>query len=141
MLCILTIVFWVEIAFIKIPNLSTEIQKNVVLATTHQPETFTELYFENHTSLPSQPKEGESQSFSFTIHNLEYKTMVYPYSVTVVASGQARLLDEGKVTLNQNGFKTIKESVVLDDLIGRDEVIVNLVNKKQQIDFWVGGAE
>jgi hypothetical protein len=115
----------------------------VALATTIRPETFTELYFENHNNLPRSIEYYKDYDFKFTIHNLEYKTMNYSYEVyikcvNIGCNGEKQIIDEGNVTLKQNEFKTINESYNIIFPTGRVEVIINLINKKQQIDFWIG---
>lgn len=52
-----------------------DVRQTIVLATTVQPERFTELYFENHTQLPSQADINREYVFKFTAHNLEYRDM------------------------------------------------------------------
>jgi hypothetical protein len=121
------------------------VKEAVTLATTVQPETFTELYFENHTSLPSMIALNHENKFKFTVHNLEYKTMTYPYEVYVKCSdigcnGEKQIIDEGKITLKQNEYKTIPESFTLTLPAGKMEVVANLINKNQAIDFWAYGV-
>ena len=103
-----------------------------------QPETFTELYFDDHLKLPSNVKVNTPQKFSFVIHNEEYKTMTYPYIVyTASASGQT-LIDLKSVTLQQNQYKTINEKFIEPNAVKREEVVVKLQNLNQQIDFRIG---
>src|SRR5258708_5353987 len=63
------------------------IRQTILLATTVQPETFTELYFDNHTTLPATTVPNKSYSFAFTIRNLENKDMTYPYQVVLRKNG------------------------------------------------------
>lgn len=101
-----------------------------------QPETFTELYFENHTTLPNSITRGELYHFSFTLHNLEYQTTTYPYKIYIQRDTAIVPLEEGSVTLNHDSYKTINiEFGPLKNL--RSMIVVDLVNKKQQIDFWM----
>jgi len=44
-------------------------------------EPLTELYFENHISLPAQIFSIKTYNFSFTIHNIEYQEMGYNYTI------------------------------------------------------------
>ena len=46
------------------------------------PESFTELYFNNHTSLPEYVNQADKYNYSFTIHNLENTLTTYNYSIT-----------------------------------------------------------
>lgn len=52
------------------------------------PEPLTELYFNNHISLPKVYTKGAKYPFSFTIHNIEYQTVDYRYKIT--ASGEVQ---------------------------------------------------
>ncbi|MEX0616717.1 MAG: hypothetical protein WD231_02790 [Candidatus Woykebacteria bacterium] len=126
------------LVFVQIVKYVPGVNEAVVSATTIKPETFTELYFENHTKLPHKFDPITKQSFSFTIHNLEYKDMTYSYEVYLLASVSAQTIDKGTIKLSQNGNKTINENVVLNSNIGRAKVVVNLTNKNQQINFWIG---
>jgi hypothetical protein len=45
-------------------------------------ENLTELYFNNHASLPEYSMVNSTERFSFTINNLENKDMTYTYSIS-----------------------------------------------------------
>jgi len=113
------------------------VKEAIVLATTVKPETFTELYFEDHLSLPSKIADYQENKFKFTIHNLENKDMSYPYEVYIDVNGRKLILDKKSIFIKSNEFKTIDEDFTLVLTIERVEVIVNLLNKNQQIDFWM----
>ena len=137
---ILAVIFAFEIyqAYNYIPG----VKEAVALATTVKPETFTELYFENHLALPAKITSYQEETFRFTVHNLEYKTMTYPYEVYIKCSdvgcnGDKQIIDEGEITLKQNEYKTISESYMINLPTGRIEIVANLINKNQQIDFWM----
>jgi len=111
----------------------------LALATTVKPETFTELYFENHLQLPSTVSSNQTITFTFTVHNLEYKTYTYPYEVTLDQNGTKTSIDKGTFTLPQNGYKKVTETYTLTQPITRAKVDVNLTNKNQDIFFWIDG--
>lgn len=46
-----------------------------------EPENFTELYFNNHTSLPEYINLEERYDYQFTIHNLENKKTQYNFTI------------------------------------------------------------
>lgn len=101
-----------------------------------KPETFTELYFENHINLPKTIVRGQNYTFSFTIHNLEYRSVVYPYKVYIQRGETIVPLEDGSITLNQDGYQTVSvEFGSLENL--RSMIVVELTDKKQKIDFWV----
>lgn len=54
----------------------------VRLAVTHQPETFTELYFLNPSTLPAYSAPGEKQTVQFHIQNELSVTKKYTYQVS-----------------------------------------------------------
>ncbi len=116
-------------------NIKTQLYKWDLLP---HPETFTELYFENHTLLPTKVEAGEPYTFSFTTHNLEYKTMTYTYQIQIQDGSRKTTIQKAKFTLNQNQKKTIKETFTAPQLSNRSMVAVDLTNKNnQQIDFWI----
>lgn len=106
-------------------------------ATTVQPETFTELFFENHLNLPSVIKPNQPYYFEFTIHNMENKTMTYPYEVYLQYGSLKMPISHNTVTLKDNDYETIQEGFSINDPIFKSEIVVNLTNKNQQIDFWI----
>ncbi len=120
-------------------NAFPSLRENVALATTVKPETFTELYFEDHLKLPQETTLEKTYSFKFTVHNLEYKDMDYPYEV-YIASNSAKLMtiDKGTISLKHDQYQTVLERYVLEGKIKRAKVVVDLPSKKQQIDFWIG---
>ena len=114
----------------------------IILATTQKPETYTELYFENHQNLPKEVISNQKYSFAFTIHNLEYKDVNYPYIVFLEDNGQKTVIDKDTVFLKQGQYKTITEPFILTNpVISRGEIIVKLTDKNQQIDFWLQNSE
>jgi len=129
-------------AYVSVPA----VKEAITLATTIKPETFTELYFENNAALPNKITATQENKFKFTVHNLEYKTMTYPYEVYIKCSGtgcngEKQIIDKGEITLKQGEYKTVPESFTLAQSTGKIEVIANLINKNQAIDFWAVGGE
>ncbi|MCL5439037.1 MAG: DUF1616 domain-containing protein [Patescibacteria group bacterium] len=133
-LLFLAIAFIAEI--VQAVNFFPNLKNTIALATTVKPETFTELYFEDHTQLPKTIKKGEGYSFVFTAHNVEYQDMKYSYIVYLQRDNQKITLDEGEFSLKNNEYKSVKENFgPLKNL--RAKILVELVNKNQQIDFWM----
>ncbi len=114
------------------------VKEALILATTVKPETFTELYFENHLSLPKEVTLFKENNFKFTIHNLENKDMEYPYEVYIDINGEKQMIDKDTVSIKNNEFKTITENFTITTPAKRALVVVNLTSKNQQIDFWIG---
>lgn len=134
---LLLIIVYFLIGFTKFIGSIPQVKEAVVLATTKKPETFTEVYFEDHTNLPKTIKKHEEYSFVFTIHNLEYKDMKYSYIVFLQRDNQKIILDQGNLNLKDNEFKSVKEDFgPLKNL--KAKIVVEIINKNQQIDFWMG---
>ena len=123
-----------------------QVRNTIALATTVKPETFTELYFEDHTHLPLEIKPTytppinfplKGYVFAFTIHNLENKDMQYPYEVYIDLAGEKTLIEKKTVVVKNNESKTIKESFSALHNSPTRKIVVNLIEKNQQIDFWM----
>ena len=133
-LVIIFTILLVGVLLYRFATHSPAIANDVKLATSYQPETFTELYFDNHMVLPTVIDGGKIYGFSFTVHNVEAKDMEYSYIVYLQSDFQKVLLDQGNFTLKNDGIKTIQETFgPLKNI--KMKVTVVLVNKNQQIDF------
>ncbi len=100
------------------------------------PESYTELYFEDILKLPKVFKINEEKEFSFTIHNLENKKVLYNYTVMANASDSASLLDKGQVSLDHDKSKTITEKFTIRSPHQKVKLTVNLENINQSIHFY-----
>jgi len=105
-----------------------------------QPERFTELYFENASTLPNATVALQPISFSFDIHNVEYATTTYPYEVYFQdAQGAMTMLAQNSVTLPANGSTVISVSYVFKTSNEPGRIVVDLTSLNQQIDFLLAG--
>jgi uncharacterized membrane protein len=102
-----------------------------------EPETFTELYFENHENLPSKVEAGETYTFAFSVHSEEYRNMTFPYAIYIQTDKKRIPITKGQFSLMQNQNKTFNEKFTAPALTDGAEVVVNLENKNQDIDFWI----
>jgi len=127
----LMLVFGAKVIF-SIPKFSEAFR----LATTKLPETFTELYFENHSNLPSTIERQKIYTFSFTVRNLENRDMTYPYEVYVLRGDTREVVDQGVLSVRNNENVTITESIGPLKKT-RKKVVVELTQKKQIISFWM----
>ena len=102
-----------------------------------RPETFTELYFQNSSNLPTETVANQPISFAFTIHNVEATTTVYPYIVYFEdASGNRTIFTSDTVTLQSNASTTINVIHVFPTSNMTGEVVVDLPSlNNQSIDF------
>ena len=103
-----------------------------------KPEKLTELYFNDHANLPNSVTSDPMVSFSFVIHNLETIDYQYTYDVSVNANGTKHIVDSGHVLVKDNQYYVKNERFNLTGALGRQKVMVELINKQQSIHFWVG---
>lgn len=104
-----------------------------------KPERLTELYFDTHANLPNAATGKQVVSFAFVIHNLETTDYRYVYAVSVNANGIRHTIDSGNVLVKNNQYYTKNETFNLLNVHGSQEVVIELVNKRQSIDFWTEG--
>ena len=135
---VLFVVWVIVIGFFLIVECVPSVKEAIVLATTVKPETFTELYFEDHLSLPNMVTLFKENNFKFTIHNLENKDMVYIYEVYIDVNREKQMIDKNSVIIKKNEYKTITEDFTITIPTQRAKVVVNLIGKNQQIHFWMG---
>ena len=64
--------------------------------------------------------------------------MLYPYEVYIEVNGEKQSIDKSSVSIKNNEYKTIAQTFIITTQIQRAEIVVNLIDKKQQIDFWMG---
>jgi hypothetical protein len=128
------------VGFLIVYNLNRASVDNelVALDLLPKPETFTELYFNDSAHLPASAKSNQSIRFSFVIHNLEAADYQYTYEVSVIAHGTRHVIDSGNVLVKNNQYSVKNEKLNLINSPGKQEVIVDLTNKRQSIDFWIG---
>jgi len=100
---------------------------------TEKKSGFTELFFVN--DLPKTIKINERYDFSFAIHNLEKKKMTYDYAVYL----ESKKIDQSHITLNHDDTTTITQSFIVKDKLENTSIpiSVQLLNKNQEIHFWV----
>jgi hypothetical protein len=102
-------------------------------------EAYTELYFMKPSSLPVTIVKGDKVSFSFTIHNLEGRSFVYPYEVFILPSSTTTttMLTKGTSTL-ANGERTdITIQLAFARSPGRSQIVVRLPESGKEIRFHV----
>lgn len=124
-------------------NLNKELVHNELVALDLLPktETMTELYFANNAQLPGAEVNNQPISFAFVIHNLEATDYRYTYNVSVITGGTRHIVDSGKVLVKDDQYYIKNEKFNLTNAPGKQEVIVELTNKQQSIDFWVGDSK
>ena len=103
-----------------------------------QPEKLTELYFNDHTNLPTSATSNQAIAFAFVIHNLEATDYQYTYAVSVNANGIRHIVDSGNVLVKDNQYYVKNERFTLLNSPGSQKIIVELTNKQQSIAFRTG---
>jgi hypothetical protein len=88
--------------------------------------------------LPSSTTSSQIISFAFVIHNLEATDYHYLYDVSVNANSTRQIVDSGNVLVKDNQYYVKNEKFNLLNLPGSQEVVVELTNKRQSIDFRMG---
>ncbi|OGM23015.1 hypothetical protein A2961_01305 [Candidatus Woesebacteria bacterium RIFCSPLOWO2_01_FULL_39_21] len=102
-----------------------------------QREPLTELYFSNHLNIPKQIEKGKPYSFEFTTRNLEYKDTNYVYEILVSENEGMSLIEKGEFILTHGETKSVPEEFLIPESFGRAKITVSLVNKDQEISFWI----
>lgn len=103
-----------------------------------KPEKLTELYFVDGANLPASATKNQVIGFAFVIHNLETTDYQYDYNVVVEGNGKRRTIDRGRIFVKDNQYYVKNVKFQFMESHGSQEVIIELTNKKQSIDFWVG---
>lgn len=101
-----------------------------------RPEKLTELYF-NTVDLPVSVTSNQEIRFAFVIHNLEMTNYRYIYVVFVNTHGTRHIIDRGTVLVQSDRYYVKNEKLLLVQSLERRNVIVELTNKQQSIDFWI----
>jgi len=131
-LIFVTAVIFVLVAYIP------PVKEAFIRSTKKIPKDYTELYFKDHLALPGDIILYKRNSFDFIIHNLENKDMRYSYEVYMEMGGERQYIDKDSVFLENNEYKIISQDFFITIPAQKAKIIINLVNKDQQIHFWMG---
>jgi len=99
-------------------------------------ERLTELYFNDSANLPASAQSNQAIQFAFVIHNLEAADYRYIYQVSIITVNTHYIVDRGEVVVKNNQYYVRNERVRLLSPPGKQEVLVELVNKHESIDFY-----
>ncbi|HUC89998.1 MAG TPA: DUF1616 domain-containing protein [Patescibacteria group bacterium] len=93
-----------------------------------RPERLTELFFTEHTKLPTKYAPAQQQTVKFTTHNLEYRKTTYKYVISQESQdGKAKQqLTAGGFTLEHDKAKTTEVPIQLTDLGSRSRIVISL---------------
>jgi len=73
--------------------------QTIKLATTKQPERFTELYFVTPQTLPTAVSINKSYQLNYRVVSHQATPVTYTYQTWYILSGQKRLINQGIITL------------------------------------------
>jgi len=98
-------------------------------------EPLTELYFENHTTLPKYLFLNKTYNFPFTMRNLEYQEVKYNYTLLLQNETGETFgeIDKGSVPLSNNGSKTIDEVFKIMQPFKRAKVSIEITKERLSI--------
>ena len=113
------------------------VKETIILATTQNPQLLTELYFENHLSLPDKIVLFKENKFQFTIHNLESREIEYHCEAYIDTDGKKNIISMDSILMKNDEYKTIYLNFTIIIPTQRSKVVVNLIDKNQQIFFWI----
>ncbi len=104
-----------------------------------QPERLSELYFTDHTKLPTTYQPGTAYPLAFTVRNLENKTTTYTYEVLQQAENSpgTTLLKTDAFELASGDSHTETVAINYIDAGQRSRIIIHLTSQNQTIQYWV----
>ncbi len=101
---------------------------------------FTELSFDEHKNLPDKIELKKNYEIYFTIHNLEKKRMVYTYAIASEIDGNKEMIKLDYITLEHDQAITLFQDFSIRKEFRMGKITVELLNKEQEIHFWVTRA-
>lgn len=104
-----------------------------VLATTHQPEKVTELYFTNYGSITKNIQPNTSYSIPFTVVNHEASKRDYSYVVLISKYGSTQSISSGVIKLADEQSITKLVTYSVDQSETAYQIIIKLTDKNQEI--------
>jgi type II secretory pathway pseudopilin PulG len=112
------------------------IRQAFTLATTRRLESYTELYFPSHASLPERYAPGQSQLVTFVLHNVEGRDMTYNYNV--VTSGSITDTYPGQpVGVHAGDTQRVSVKVPIRQTAQHVRVQVEVSTTNQSIHYWI----
>lgn len=99
----------------------------------------TELYFENHETLPFKIEINNKYNFAFTVHNLDKNNINYTYRMIEEIGNEREIIKEESFILNKYRMKsfTADFNITKDFDYAKIKVELSYLNKYQEIHFYV----
>jgi LysM repeat protein len=76
-------------------------------------QTYTELAFNNPNNLPAVIPANNIITFTFWVHNVEGRALVYPYTIIIKSGNTSTVIKKGEFYLGDNHQISIKENVTV----------------------------
>jgi hypothetical protein len=105
------------------------------LATTHQPEPYSELYFTNPSKLPLYSPAGKLEVLNFVITNHEGSRHNYSYSIEETRQGHSQTYQSTVFSLADGASLTRSVSYILPRSYQSIKITISLDGSSQQINF------
>ncbi|MFH0978568.1 MAG: carbohydrate-binding domain-containing protein [Candidatus Woesearchaeota archaeon] len=109
------------------------------------PEYFTELYFQNHTNLPKMITEGQLQTYTFSIHNLENGSFTYEVRIFAeITEGNQTQQDFDNyenITVKKGELMNKTVSFSINKTFLKAKITTEIMNKDQEIHFFAYNKE
>jgi hypothetical protein len=104
-----------------------------------EPQKLTELYFTQPENLPSTYLPSQNEKISFTVHNLERRTMTYRYIIAEQPQDGSRqqTVASSTFTLRQGQYQPVSFTGQLIDMGAHVKVVVELPVVHESIGYTV----
>jgi hypothetical protein len=116
--------------------LSKPFRHQLALSIVRQPTPYTQLYFPNPGTLPSELKVDHKNTFDFTVVNDENGAYHYTYTVTIADSRSHSVVSVKAVTIANGSSVTYPVTVVPKDRKAKYLITVALSGVNQSIHFY-----
>ena len=101
-------------------------------------ESYTELYINDYSSIPTHLAPKEKVSFSFTVANHSGHADAYPYTVYYLNADQQPItLDEGTVTLNDSQTNSLESTFATKATSTYTTIYITLPTVQQTVHFTI----
>jgi hypothetical protein len=117
---------------------SSSVAQAYSLATTHQPEPYTQLYFNNAANLPVYASAGKVKDVYFTIINHEGSSHSYSYFISEVYNGYDRTYQSPVFELNNGQGQKFLLTFLIPKPFMSEHIQVTLDGTNQYIDLVSG---
>lgn len=104
------------------------------LATTQQPERYTQLYFENPAHLPNYAPARKVQTIAFHIANHEDSTQTYLYQITRAVAGSTSV-ERGSATIRNGQDVRVVTHFTIPKPLQIEEITITLSGRTESLTF------